>query len=76
MTRSAPPSFVIAAAKTFAVVNASEPASAGSLTSKPFAAPIASAVRMPDVSPFGAIETMFTSPAPAVATSCSAISTP
>ena len=48
------------------MVSASEPASSGSDTSTAFAAPIASAVRSPDTSPLGAIDTRLTSPPPAV----------
>ena len=66
----------MAAASTLAVVSASQPCSAGSDTSTPLAAPMASAVRMPDTSPLGAMETRLTSPPPAASTSCSAISTP
>ncbi len=66
----------MALASTFAVVRASEPCSAGSDTSTALAAPMASAVRSPDVSSFGAIETRLTSPPPAAVASCSAISTP
>ena len=40
------------------------------------AAPMASAVRRPDTSPLGAIETRVTSPSPAASTNCRAISTP
>ena len=66
----------IAFARTFAVERASEPASASSLTRMALAAPIARAVRRPDVSPPGAIETIVTSPPPAASTSCRPISTP
>ena len=76
MIRSASPRRLLAAASTFAVVSASEPASSGSDTRTALAAPIASAVRSPDVSPFGAIDTRLTSPPPAVVTSWRAISTP
>ena len=47
----------IAAASTLAVVSASEPCSAGSDTRTALAAPIASAVRRPETSLFGAIDT-------------------
>ena len=66
MIRSASPRRLAAAASTLAVVSASEPASSGSDTSTALAAPIASAVRSPDISPFGAIDTRLTSPPPAV----------
>ena len=66
----------MAFARTLAVVSASEPWSSGSETRTALAAPMARAVRRPDVSPLGAIETRLTSPPPAAATSCSAISTP
>ena len=56
--------------------SASEPASASSDTSIAWAAPMASAVRSPETSPFGAIEIRTTSPPPALSASCSAISTP
>ena len=61
---------------TFAVPSASVPSHAGSETRIAFAAPIASAVRSPETSLFGAIDTRVTSPPPAVSTSWSAISTP
>ncbi len=67
---------LIAAASTLAVPSASVPLSAGSLTRMAFAAPIASAVRSPPVSPLGAIDTSVTSPPPAASASWSAISTP
>ena len=66
----------MALASTFAVVSASEPCSSGSDTSTAWAAPMASAVRRPETSPLGAIDTRLTSPSPAASTSCSAISTP
>ena len=66
----------MAFARTFAVVRASEPCSSGSETSTALAAPMANAVRRPETSPFGAIDTRLTSPPPAVSTSWSAISTP
>ena len=59
-----------------AVVSASAPWSASSEMSTAPAAPIASAVRRPETSLFGAIETKVTSPPPALSTSWSAISTP
>ena len=55
----------MALASTLAVVRASEPCRAGSLTRTALAAPIASAVRRPDTSPLGAIDTRVTSPPPA-----------
>ena len=66
----------MAAASTLAVPSASVPLSSGSEIRIAFAAPIASAVRSPPVSPFGAIDTSVTSPPPAASASCSAISTP
>ncbi len=68
--------FGMGAPNRLAVVRASLPCSAGSETKVPLAAPMASAVRMPDTSPLGAMETRLTSPPPAASTSCSAISTP
>ena len=67
---------LMAAASTLAVESASDPFSASSLTRIALAAPMASAVRRPLVSPFGAIDTSVTSPPPAAVASCSAISTP
>ena len=66
----------IALARTLAVDSASDPLRASSLTRMAFAAPMARAVRRPDVSPAGAIETRVTSPPPAASASCRPISTP
>ena len=67
---------LMAAASTLAVPRASVPASESSLIRMALAAPMASAVRRPDVSPLGAIETRVTSPPPADSASWRAISTP
>ena len=66
----------MAAASTLAVPRASEPASASSLTKMALAAPMARAVRRPEVSPSGAIDTRVTSLPSTLPASWRAISTP
>ena len=65
-----------ALARTFAVDRASEPRRASSLTKMARSAPMARAVRRPDVSPLGAIDTRVTTSPPAWSASWRPISTP
>lgn len=66
----------MALARTLAVDRASEPWRASSLTKMALSAPMASAVRRPEVSPLGAIDTRVTTSPAAWSASWRPISTP